>query len=662
MAKKQKIIAPYKEENLQPDFLQLSRGEEEYTLYLRKLLTEDRDAREESHIEYDDMGYTLNYDTNYKAGNAYMRKKKNREDSRLVTGTTLEKENTFLSTILNYNFEPHITAFDKEDLPLMGLGGKLESLVKKSRQIEQYEDKRPLLYKEGADQGTWFAEECWVEEWEIQKKVKDLDYSKVVVSEVKWDEKKVKKVLGAQVNLIPGTGVYLGNVKQFFLNRQPHIFYRDVITYSEAKACYGGYDRFKYVSKELKTDYTYNSSEVRQWTLEDLMDGFVEVIKYQDKFNNEYMLTLNGIPMLPVGFPLTAISPSGEYTLVKGDIEPISEFFAYSKSYPAKTKVAQEILDDTIRTMVLRMRQMLEPPLANNTSTVLSRKIFYPGTITPDINPNQIQKILGENNQIGAGEFQIFGLVKKIVDDMTTNPIMSGQSESGRQTATEISTLKQQSMLKLGYAIFGILSFERNLAWLRLYTVLSNYTKPIDTKIDEITGKLTDVYMSVTTSESDENGKFTRVTDFNPAGMAKSQEQVDAEAKIMSRPNQPIQKVYLNPKMISDNFLKWNFYIDITPTPKDTSELEGALFVEKVMKAKQIFGPQSTNDAYLKGRFAVMSNEDPDKFWSKAPPPMPAVGPDGKPIDPGAAPPGQGTPVMAGILKGIAKPTMQPVQ
>lgn len=647
----EKITPPYLEENKQETFL-YSQDEELYRKYLLDKLTKARDNREASQIEFDDCGYTAHYDTNYKTGNSYIRKKKNKEDSRIVTGTTLEKENTFLSAILNYNFEPSIKAFDKMDLPLNGLGDKLESLVKKSRSIEQYEDKRPLFYKEGADQGTWFAEEVWVEEWKIQKKLKDIDYTKVDVKKIKWETTRERKIIGAQANLIPGTGVYLGNIKQFFMHKQPYVFTRDVISYDEARACYGEYDRFEYVSRTLKTTDTYNDSQVRKWNLEELEDGMVEVVKYQDKYNNEYMLMLNGVMMLPVGFPLTAISPSGEYTLVKGDIEPISEFFAYSKSYPAKTKVPQEILDDTIRTMVLRMRQLLEPPLANNTSTVLSRKIFYPGNITPDINPNQIQKILGENNQIGAGEFQVFNLVKQIVDEMTTSPIMSGQAAGGRATATEVMQMKQQSMMKLGYAIFGILAFERNLAWLRLYNILANYTKPIDTKINDITGQLEDVYMSVTSTESDENGSFTRVIDFNPQGLEKSQEQVDAEAKIMSTPKNEIQKVYMNPKIISENFLKWNFVIDVTPTPKDSSELEISLFIEKVMKAKQIFGPQSTNDPYLRNRLAVMSKEDPEQFWAKQPT---------QPIGvPGLPPAGQ-TPLNDQIMKGIAKPSLSPM-
>lgn len=240
---KVKFTPPFKREE---EFIKIdyTDKEEEYLNFIVNRMSDARDSREDSHVELDDKGYLDYYDTNYKTGNSYIRPKKNKEDTRIVTGTTLEKENTFLSMILNYNFEPNVETYDKEDLPLAGLGEKLESLIKKSRLIEGYEDKKPLIYKEGADQGTWFAEETWVEEWEIQKEIKNADYSAINVNKIKWVEKKVRKVIGAQVNLLPGTGVYLGNIKQFFMKKQPYVFTVDVIPYEEAKACYGDYDRF----------------------------------------------------------------------------------------------------------------------------------------------------------------------------------------------------------------------------------------------------------------------------------------------------------------------------------------------------------------------------------------------------------------------------------
>ena len=76
-------------------------AEVEYRDYLLDRLTTARDQREEEHIQFDDMGYAEYYDTNAKAANSYLKAKENEEDTRIVTGTTQEKELTLLSAILN---------------------------------------------------------------------------------------------------------------------------------------------------------------------------------------------------------------------------------------------------------------------------------------------------------------------------------------------------------------------------------------------------------------------------------------------------------------------------------------------------------------------------------------------------------------------------------
>lgn len=634
---KEKIIPPYQEENITvfPDYTE---DESNYRNFIITRLEKAKENRDGEHIEFDDMDYLTHYETNAKAGNSYIRPKKNPQDTRVVTGTTLEKENTVLSSLLNYNFDSDIIAYDNTDLPLASLGSHMNDLVNKSREIEDYDSLRPLIYKEGLDQGTAFVEEVNIEEWRVKKDMPDFDFSEgIKMKGIKWNEALEKVYDGCKVNLLSGTKVFLGNVKEFFIENQPYIGIADTISYAEAKSIYGRWERFKYVPRKVRKESIIDDegTDYRDWSLLETTTDMVEVIKYYDKISNEIMIILNGVMMLPVGFPLTAISPSGEYPIAKLDIEPISKFFAYSKSFPAKTKVDQELLDDTIRTLVLRMRQLLQPPMANNTNRTLTDKIFYPGKITPNIPADRLIKILGENNQIGQAEFQVFSLLRQIVDQKTANPVISGEQMSGRRTAKEILTMKQQAMQKLGYVIFGIINFERRLAWLRLHNILANWTKPVDQRMDEITGELKNVYQSFSVETSDQYGKLQKAIEFNPEKTATvDQAQIDAEADILSTPEREVQKVYMNPELLRNVKLKW--FITVTPTQKDSTELERAMFEETVMKAKQMFGPMSTNDEYVKQRIAVLAGEDPEKFWSKQQPMMPGQVMPGMPGQPGA--------------------------
>ena len=145
-----------------------------YRDYLIKRLTTAKNQRDTEHTEFDDMDFYTWYEENKKAANAYIPPKKNKSDTRIVTGTTQEKGITLLSALLNYNLEPNIEPFDRQDMPIRELGENMEDMVKKSRIMEDYDDKRVLIYKDLLDQGTCFVEEQWTEKIGVEKDYKQF--------------------------------------------------------------------------------------------------------------------------------------------------------------------------------------------------------------------------------------------------------------------------------------------------------------------------------------------------------------------------------------------------------------------------------------------------------------------------------------------------------
>jgi hypothetical protein len=593
-----------------------------YRQSLIQKLTTAQMARNSLHRELNDMDYTTYYDSNLRAANSYIPPKKNPEDTRIVTGTTEEKENTLLSAVLNYNLEPNILSFDDEMMEIDELGKNMEDLIKKSREIEEYDDKRVLIYKEMFDQGTVFVEEQWVEETKITKKLDNVNWNDgVKIKNIKWSEKEEDGFAGCQTRLIRGDKVFLGNVKEFDIKRQPYIFTVDMMSYDQAKAIYQNWDRWEYVPKKITRLQPTDDSTYRDWTLETVQENFVEIIKFQDKWNNDLMVMLNGVMMLPCGFPLTAVSPSGEYTVAKGDVYPISQFFAYSKSIPAKTKVDQEVLDEMLKLIVLKTRKSFMPPMANNTGRVLGRKIFNAGEITNQIDPAKIQTI-GDANGVNQAEFNAFEFIKGIVDQKSVSPAFMGENTSGRQTATEILEMKKQQMMKLGLVIWGVISLERQLSWLRIYNILANWTKEQDKKVNAITGKLESVFKAISVDTQLEDTQTGRkIIQFTPdAGEYSSESIMEEENMLSQNLRMPVRKVYISPEVAK---MRNYWYIIINPTEKDSSDLQRILFKQDIQDSMVLFGPQSLNFPYLMKRFAVLSKQDPEKFFVKNVPAMP---------------------------------------
>ena len=594
-----------------------------------------KEQRSQSHVEFDDMDYVTYWTTNAKAANAYIPPKVDEQDVRTTSGTTLEKKNVLLTSILNLNLEPDIEAYDKSDNHIEELGTLMEDLIKKSRKIENYDEKRIDIYNEFLSQGTVFLEDRYLE---FQIPGKDVEsFGLDDVWGIKWKKKIDKIYKECSSILITGLNVYLGNIREPDIQKQPFIVLRRLISASEAKSIYGKWKRFENVPtklEKLNSNEKVDNVEYNNWTLESFKKNMVEEVRYMNRWTNDFMILLNGVMMFPVRtdgtYPLSGINNTNLYPIAMGRIEPITNF-AYGKSIPSKTKVDQALFDEMLKALVVKTRKSYYPPMANNTGQTLSKRVLWAGNIEDDINPEKLTQI-GTNLGVSGPEFNSLGFIKQIIDEKSVAPIMEGMANKERQTAREIIELKQQSMMKMGLAIAGVISLEKQLCKLRLYNILKNWTEPVSKGIEGVKG---DLFRTITVDTDFEDGeKGQRIINFTEE--LPQDDQVFAEEQILKKlKGKNIRKNYINPKMLQNIEYNWN--LEITPTPKDTNSLRQAQFEESVQKALAIFAPlgKLPNLDYLASRWATNAGENPDKFWAKAQQQMPQPGqPQGQPQAP----------------------------
>lgn len=610
--------------------------------------------RQQNYTELDDMSYDEYYESNKKAAAGYIPPKINREDVRIVTGVTREKANTLLSSLLDYEFEVDVEAWDDNNLPDGDLAQVVEDLIRKSRKLEcpAYNVKRALIYKEAADQGTVFVMEKWQELERVGKQIENMDTANL--SKLKWRATTEKIDRYCDVQLLPGMNVYLGNIREFYIEKQPYIGVRFERTREEALAMYGGWERWKYVPREVRKVLNEKESGYDDWTMTRLRKvGNVEEVLYFNKWRNEFQILLNGIPMLPVGFPLEYLIGVNEYPIAKGDIEPISPSFAYSRSIPAKTKVSQAIMDEMYKMMTVKSRRSYKPSIANNSGTRISDAIFNPGTITENINPEKLQTI-GDASGVTPSDFSMIEFVKRMIDEGSVAPVFQGNAMSGSQTAKEIATLEKQTMMKLGLTVLGILNLEEKMAWLRFYNIATHWTQPVDIRVKEIENGMYEtenVYRNeAVESTMEDGGKGVRMIEMSD-GELPEPEQVFAEEELLTkRYNTPIRKVYVNPEKLKAMKYKLNF--EIIPTEKTTGELRKAMREQAAIKMLQMF-PQTTNAEYLQTQIARDNQFDPDKVILKAQAPqMPQQAQGGDSIAAQLAPKAMPQPSVNTMLEG----------
>ncbi len=577
-----------------------------------------RDDREAPHAEFDGMTYCENYDTNKRADMSYIPPKINKYDKRIVTGITREKDNTLLSALLSYNFQPDITVYDDTEMVFPELGNNMEDLVKKSREIEKYGTIRPLIYRELISQGDVFVEEMWqcvytpdvenVNNWKPGQKIADAKFENKVKS---------RKMERAAVKLHQGKNCYVGNFWGDIHENQDIVFTYEIIPRGIAKSIYGTWDRWESVPYEVDNTIILNDTGLvyNEWNLTATNKDQVGVLKIQQKFKNRYMIMLNGVMMLPVDFPLSEISPDGEYTIKHKVLEGIVGC-AYGKGQPSKTKVDQAVHDEFLRLMILREEQAGAPPMGYKGKKVLSPNIYSPWKITNDMKEGALFPILPPSTGLGNADFSMYQLIKTAIDDKTINATFAGEEQGkGSITATQIMQEKQAQLLKLGLNFDAIKELEKELVWARIGNLIMHYSKPVDRKANVDEKTIEDVYTQLSMETTLPNGKNgIKIFRFTDKPFPEVRDQMAEEDVLKEHYGKETSIVYFNgPEFMK--VLKYHWVVNIVPTQENSDQIEGQLFVENYQKAKELFGEQSLNYEYGKERFAIHIKEDPSRYF-----------------------------------------------
>jgi hypothetical protein len=375
---------------------------------------------------------------------------------------------------------------------------------------------------------------------------------------------------------------------------------------------------WQYVSKKVKSFTGDSKSSIKRnsWSLygSDLKAGEVEVIRYQDKPHNEFQLILNGVVMLPMGYPLTEISPDGEYTLVQQNLEPIRHNFAIGKSFIFKNKNLVAILDEMMKMAVLKTQQSFAPAMLNLSDRVVSRRIFMPATITRGVKPNDIAPVTQDMGKgVTNSEFAMIQEMKQDIDQNTSSQTFGGQREKGQVTATQIIEIQRQARIMMGLLTLSSKLLEKKLASKRLVLILDKWFDPVDKKLDEARQVLKNKYR-ITSVIRQIGNEGRGIRTIIPTEEISDSASIRAMEDTMTKnTGMPARIVMINPKELKKVKLIW--VLTINSRPKRTSELSKLLFSSMARDARDL--GLRLNPDYIEQRFAEVWDEDASKMFLK---------------------------------------------
>ena len=521
-----------------------------------------KNQREGSHEEFDGLTYSQDDLLNKRAAMTYLRPKRNDSEVRVATGLTEKKIEVVHNELLALNMQHEIIAYDRDDMEIAELGEDMSDLVTRTNQIERDDDFWQEAVQEMLTKRAVFIEENFV----------DVEMPNGHVFSM------------AEKSVVNGMKILLGDmsIPSYRFLKQPYIWKYDRMHIDLARKLHGDNPNWKHVRAgkgQAQSDEYFGAFNFR---LFDLEDDEVEILTYESLIDKEMQQYVGSVPMHKVGANLD--SKYNGYSVRMFTMKPMHADFAYGKPLTASAKTMQALSDETIRNLIRKFRQALEPPMATKGKKIFSRDIWEAGSVAHGIGKNEFEKLI-DHAGVTTSEFQMYELIEQKAEEfLGVSNQQQGIESRGEETATEIIEKQRQAAKNLGLSVAALIRMKRDMTFVRLGTIFENHLKPVRKRVNPQTQQVEDVFRRFTIKDTsiDKNGRQGRKI-INLADRDLEQEELqaidDLEQEELQR-GRPVKFKSMNVKTLQNIPIIW--YVTVNPKQRDGSALEKVMFQDKL--------------------------------------------------------------------------------
>lgn len=521
----------------------------------------------------------------------------------------------------------------------------LNDLYLYTEELDDYEEIMTFFLLEAIVKGTAIGYEGY------STKEKKVRVVKNVNDEITITEKKVtRNKLFASV--VPLEEFYPSSVSIRTVKEMPYCFWSRQMPHSKFMMDWGGYSRARIVQPKM----SYGKDEIRPYYADyistNVLEGNVEVIRYYNKENDEYIILANGIWLNPV---MTGAEKSTEnisplpfnhkelpFFDVKFDFYG-ADFF-YGKSLPDRLKSLQDVLNVLNNMMLDQSFLSVFSPILTSGFDPIEDDYLRPGRRIPidtqGLPLNQAVMKMDVGTPSGWHQY-ILQYTQKIMEESSIDGVSSGQAGvGGRTTAQEIRVAADGVASILG--LFGrmINVGVKRKAFLRASNILQFGTDPSSPLIEGVMGengredfaKAFGVYpIHNTVLSTGKRGTRVIAMYQNPDDRP-TQGELKAKALVASKTaNKEIEYAAIAGTYLRN--LQFDTKMVINQKNETTKEIDKAIWLEKV-RVYMTFFPDLVDKAELAAQTAEKMGDDPTKIFKEDmfnPPQEPAQTPAGQP-------------------------------
>jgi len=425
----------------------------------------------QSYEEFNNRSLIEQQDKNQKSFNNFISEGSNNPDEDWHANTrrsvTRNKVISIAAHITSAILEPKVFAQNENDEEDDDAADTMQDIMKWSLEQSDYSRKFVNAVIAALVNPGVFIYEGFAD---VKRKIKEI------TSKGSWTDKEVQDEIfsGFQNLLVPLDELYIGDVYEPDIQKQPFMIWRRIIDYTNAKIKYEGNENFdKYVRPGLRVFYDEANDTFYESYDVNLEGRLVEEIIYYNRYADLEIRLVNGVLMDDSDRPLQRKDKC--YPFVFSGYEPYDEGrFFYRKSLVEKMESDQDIIDRLYNMILDGTFLSVMPPLITFGEDEVSIDVIMPGRITSMTADNKLEPInIGTNLNAGITALE---KVESSLSESSQDPMHSGQAMRGSQTAFEIARLEENARKMLG--LFGkMIGFlVKDFGQLRLSTIVQHLT------------------------------------------------------------------------------------------------------------------------------------------------------------------------------------------
>lgn len=265
-----------------------------------------------------------------------------------------------------------------------------------------------------------------------------------------WTEKEMvdELVSGFQNNIVPIDELYISNVYEHDIQKQPFLIWRRIIDFDIAYYKYGDNEKFKeYVKPGIQHVFTEEDDTFYEQYDEELTDNLVEEVIYYNQLEDLELIYVNGVLLDHPEQPLRR--QDKKYPFAKTGFELIDEGrFFYYRSLVDKLADDQNIADVMWNMILDGTFMQLMPPTAVFGEEDVDASVVVPGTVTRFKADTKLQSINPVQNFNAA--YNALEKIEANFAESSQSAMASGVPSTGIETAFETARVEQNARTVLG--------------------------------------------------------------------------------------------------------------------------------------------------------------------------------------------------------------------